>query len=167
MQNSGQMSGIRAPSVREGRLTSEVAKAGHVLLREYLRVLEARAERRDVGGGERSLEGVQDDAVRAVADGVDVLRSKALVSQVQVRGEEGAEKRRDTHDLPAVGHELGNHVVELFGRYAHEAARLRVVCVRLVQLRIRACAPGGSGTSQEERMSTAPVMRITLWWMCG
>ena len=73
MQNSGQMSGIRAPSIREGRLTSEVAKAGHVLLSEYLRGLEARAERRDVGGGERSLEGVQDDAVRAVADRVHVL----------------------------------------------------------------------------------------------
>ena len=40
-------------------------------------MLEARAERGDVGGGERSLEGVQDDAVRAVADGVDVLEVKS------------------------------------------------------------------------------------------
>ena len=49
--------------------------------------------------------------------------------------EKKREPRRDTHDLPAVGHELGDHVVELFGRYTHETARLRVVCVRLIELK--------------------------------
>ena len=73
MQNSGQMSGIRAPSMRQGRLTSEVPKAGHVLLCEDLRVLEAGAEGGDVGLREGGLEGVENDAVGAVADGVHVL----------------------------------------------------------------------------------------------
>ena len=76
MQNSGQMSGIRAPSIREGRLTSEVAKAGHVLLRQDLRVLEAGAEGRDICLCESGLEGVENDAVGAVADGVHVLRHR-------------------------------------------------------------------------------------------
>lgn len=71
MRNSGQMSSVRG--IVEGRLTSEVAKARHVLLREDLGVLEAGPEGGDVGVGEGGLEGVEDDAVGAVADGVHVL----------------------------------------------------------------------------------------------
>ena len=54
-------------------LTAKVPKPRHVLLREDLRMFKARAQRRNIGFGERSLEGVQNDAVSAIANRVDVL----------------------------------------------------------------------------------------------
>ena len=48
-----------------------------ILVRHQLRVLQARADGRDMRVCEGSLEGVEDEAVGAVADGVDVLEVKS------------------------------------------------------------------------------------------
>lgn len=55
-------------------LTAKLSQPLHICLDHQLRVLEARAEGRDVDTLQRSFEGIEHDAVRAIADRVDVLR---------------------------------------------------------------------------------------------
>ena len=48
-----------------------------ILVRHQLRMLQARADGRDIRVRQSSFEGVEDEAVGAVADGVDVLEVKS------------------------------------------------------------------------------------------
>ena len=59
-----------------GRLASELSEPSHIPLRHDLSVLESRAQGSDVRVLERVLERVQDDRIRPISDGVDVLNQK-------------------------------------------------------------------------------------------
>lgn len=69
-----------------GRLTSELSEPGHIPLRHNLSVLESRTQGSDVRVLERILKRVQNDCVRPISDGVNVLNQKKSKLTYKKRG---------------------------------------------------------------------------------